>query len=155
MERFEKLIRIAIVMVVLLAGLALLPYIDLPAEALTWQLYSGVYEATLDVNYVEGSPGSYFLFTGTNYPPDSLAVISVNGSEIGSVETDTNGNLSFIIATANSNPGSYTISAAVDINAAAATNIVLNNNAPFRPEEGDGPVIALTPTIYFPVVEKP
>jgi hypothetical protein len=155
MERFEKIIRVAIVMVVLLAGLALLPYIDVPVEALTWQLYAGVYEPTLDVNYTEGSPGSYFLFTGSNYPPDSLATITVNGSEVGSVGTDVNGNLSFIIATANSNPGSYTVSATVDVNASAASNFVLNNNAPFRPQEGEGPVVALTPTIYFPVVEKP
>ena len=155
MERFEKLIRIAIVLVVLLAGLALLPYIDLPAEALTWQLYAGVYEATLEVNHTNGSPGSYFLFTGTNYPPDSLAIITVNGNEVGSVGTDINGDLSFIIATANSIPGSYTVSATVDVNASAAANFVLSNNAPFRPQEGDGPIVALTPTIYFPVIEKP
>lgn len=154
MERFEKIIRIAIVLVILLAGLALVPYIELPVEALTWQLYAGVYEATLTVNHPNGSPGSYFLFTGANYPPDSTAIVSINGSEAGEVTTDSNGNLSFIVATANSIPGSYTVSATVDVNASAADNFVLDNNAPFRPKEGDGPVISLTPTIYFPVVEK-
>lgn len=155
MERFEKIIRIAIVLVILLAGLALLPYIDLPAEALTWQLYSGVYEATLTVNHAEGSPGSYFLFTGSNYPPDSVAAISINGNEVATIQTDGSGNLNFIVATANSNPGSYTVSAAVDVNASAAANFVLSTNAPLWPQEGDGLIISLTPTIYFPVFRKP
>lgn len=154
MEKFEKIFRITIVAVIMLAGLAMLPYIDLPVEALTWQLYSGVYEPTLDVNYPNGSPGSYFLFTGTNYPANSTATISINGEVYGETQTDQDGNLSFIIATANSAPGSYTVSADVDVNASAATNFVLNNVAPFRPLEGDGPIIALTPTLYFPVMLK-
>jgi hypothetical protein len=154
MERFEKVIRIAIVMVILLAGLALLPYIDVPVEALTWQLYSGVYEATLDVNNTTGSPGSYFLFTGTNYPPNSPATISVNGDEIAEVETDSNGDLSFIIATANSDPGSYTVTAAVDVNASAAANFTLVINGQHRPLEGTGPVISLVEVNYFPAIRK-
>ena len=154
MERMENIFRLAIVLVILLAGVALLPYIDLPAEALTWQLYSGVYEATLDVNYTEGSPGSYFLFTGTNYPANSTAVITVNGEEVGTAETDGNGDLSFIIATAGSDPGSYTVTAAVDVNASAAANFNLVNNAPFRPLEGTGPIFSLTEVDYLPVIRK-
>jgi hypothetical protein len=114
-----------------------------------------VYEATLEVNHTEGSPGSYFLFTGANYPTNSAATISVNGQEVGETNTDGDGNLSFIIATANSNPGSYTVSAAVDVNASAAANFVLIINAPHQPLEGDGPIISLTPTLYLPIVAKP
>ncbi len=154
MERFEKGIRIAIVLVVLLAGLALLPYIDLPAEALTWQLYSGVYEATLDVNHPTGSPGSYFLFTGTNYPANSTAVISVNGEDIGNVQTDGHGDLSFTIATANSDPGSYTVMAVVDVNASAASNFTLVINGDHQPVEGTGPIFSLEQVNYFPAVRK-
>jgi hypothetical protein len=155
MERFEKVIRIAIALVILLGGLALLPYIDLPAEALTWQLYSGVYEAALTVNHTQGSPGSYFLFTGTNYPANSTAVISVNGDEIGEVQTDGNGDLSFIIATANSAPGSYTVTAVVDVNASAAANFTLVTNGTFWPLEGTGPIFSLEEVNYFPVMRKP
>jgi hypothetical protein len=154
MERIEKIIRIAIVLVILLGGLALLPYIDVPAEALTWQLYSGVYEATLEVNHDQGSPGSYFLFTGTNYPANSLATISVNGSEIGEVETDGNGDLSFIIATANSDPGSYTVTAAVDVNASAAANFTLVINGQFQPSPGNAPIFSLEEVNYFPAMRK-
>lgn len=155
MERMEKIIRVAIVLLILLAGLALLPYIDLPAEALTWQLYSGVYEATLDVNHATGSPGSYFLFTGTNYPANSTASITVNGLQVGTVDTDGSGNLSFIISTAHSNPGSYTVSATVDANASAAANFTLVIDGTFRPIEGDGPVFALIEVNYLPVARKP
>lgn len=154
MERIEKLIRIAIVMVILLGGLALLPYIDVPAEALTWQLYSGVYEATLEVNHDTGSPGSYFLFTGTNYPSNSTATISVNGEDIGTVDTDSNGDLSFIIATANSNAGSYTVTATVDVNASAAAVFTLVINGTFRPLEGTGPLFSLEQVNYFPAIRK-
>jgi hypothetical protein len=154
MEKFEKIIRIAIVMVILLAGLALLPFIDLPVEALTWQLYSGVYEATLTVNHTEGSPGSYFLFTGTNYPANSMATISVNGNEVGQVETDGNGGLSFIIATSNSNPGLYTVTAAVDINASAAANFTLVIDGQHRPLEGNGPIFSLIEVNYIPALRK-
>lgn len=155
MERMEKTIRVVIVLLILLAGLALLPYVDLPAEALTWQLYSGVYEATLDVNHTEGSPGSYFLFTGSNYPANSIANVTVNGIEVGTVETDNSGNLSFIISTAHSNPGSYTVSATVDANASAAANFTLVINGTFQPIEGDGPVFTLIEANYLPVVRKP
>lgn len=155
MERMEKIIRISVVLVILLAGVALLPYIDLPAEALTWQLYSGVYEATLDVNYPQGSPGSYFLFTGANYPANSTATISVNGEEVGTTETDNNGNLSFILSTANSAPGSYTVTAAVDVNASAAENILLVLNGQFHPLEGNGPIFSLEEVNYLPAIRKP
>jgi hypothetical protein len=154
MERIEKVIRIAIVLVFLLGGLALLPYIDVPVEALTWQLYSGVYEATLEVNHSTGSPGSYFLFTGTNYPANSTATISVNGNEVGEVDTDGNGGLSFIIATANSNPGSYTVTATVDVNASAAANFTLVIDGTFRPLEGTGPIFSLEEVNYFPAIRK-
>ncbi|MFZ0546332.1 MAG: hypothetical protein WAM60_12885 [Candidatus Promineifilaceae bacterium] len=151
----EKIIRTGIVLVILLSGLALLPYIDLPAEALNWQLYAGVYEATLDVNHTTGSPGSYFLFTGANFPANSIAAISVNGNEVGTVETDGSGDLSFIISTAHSDPGSYTVTATVDVNASAAANFTLSNNDPHRPLEGTGPIFSLLEVQYLPVVRKP
>jgi hypothetical protein len=152
MEKMEKIIRAMIVMIILLAGLALIPYIDLPAEALTWQLFSGVYEPTLDVNFVNGKPGSYFLFNGSNYPPDSTAEIRANGELLGTVQSDGSGNLSFILSTTNTDPGTYTISADVDINASAAANITLDTNAPLRPMVGDGPIFSLTPTVFLPAI---
>ena len=152
MEKMEKIIRTLIVLIILLAGLALVPYIDLPVEALTWRLFSGVYEATLDANYVNGKPGSYFLFTGNKYPANTTVDVMVNGDSLGTVESDGGGNFSFILSTTNSDPGSYTISAVVDINASAAANIALATNAPLRPLEGDGPIFSLTPTLFFPVI---
>jgi hypothetical protein len=92
--------------------------------------------------------------TGTNYPANSLATISVNGSEIGEVETDSNGDLSFIIATANSDPGSYTVTAAVDVNASAAANFTLIINGQFQPSPGNAPIFSLEEVNYFPAVRK-
>ena len=144
MKRMEKVIRITIVAAILLVGLLLLPYVDMPAEALNWQHYSGVYEATLDVNYADGAPGSYFLFTGTNYPANSRAVVTVNGTVVGRLRTDNNGNLSFSIATLrSSSTGSYTVMAEVDANSSASANFTLVTGGQRRPLEGNGPVFKL------------
>ena len=41
MNRFQRLV---IALVILLSGLALIPYIALPSEKLVWQRYSEVYQ---------------------------------------------------------------------------------------------------------------
>ena len=150
----EKLARGFIALLILLSGLALLPYVDLPAEALSWQLFAGVYDATLTVNYPTGQPGSYFTFDGANFPENSTANITVNGDFLGSVNTDANGSLTFIINSTNSAIGTYSVSAEVNANASAATSFELTTSAPIRPLEGDGPIFYLVPTLYMPIVHS-
>ncbi len=45
-----KVTRMWIALFVFLAGAALVPYIALPAERLTWQTYAGVYEPPVEVS---------------------------------------------------------------------------------------------------------
>ncbi|MEW5986371.1 MAG: hypothetical protein AB1791_07035 [Chloroflexota bacterium] len=148
----EKMIRGIIALVILFSGLALLPYIDLPSEALSWQKYAGVYDATLTVNYPDGQPGSYFTFTGNNYPPDSALTVAIDGETLGTVVTDSDGYVVFILDTGGALPATYTVSATVDANATASAVIALSPGAPFRPLEGEGPIFSLGARLYLPVV---
>ncbi|MCI0394029.1 MAG: hypothetical protein L0332_23205 [Chloroflexi bacterium] len=150
----QKLTRILIALAILLSGVALLPFIDWPAEALSWQLFAGVYDATLAVNYANGQPGSYFAFAGSGYPANSEATITVNGDFLGTVTTDSNGNLAFNVNTNNAPPGNYAVTATVNANATATATFELQNGAPLRQLEGEGPIFYVVPTLYLPAIRR-
>jgi hypothetical protein len=152
--RSEIWIRSAIALVILLAGVAMAPFVDLPKIRLGWQRFAGVYEAQLVVNYDEGQPGSIFHFTGTNYPPNELAIILIDGEEVGEVMTDANGQLGFNIGTNQAQPGAYTVTAMVDSNSSASDSFTLTSNAPLRVLEGDGPIFAVVPVLYLPLLYR-
>jgi hypothetical protein len=157
-----KVGRILIALAILLSGVAMIPFVELPTGQLGWQLYAGVYDATLVSNYDTGRPGSFFTFTGANFPPNSLATITAagpiarsqeQGSEVlGTVMTDANGGLVFLLNTEGADVGVYLISATVDANATATDTIELIASDPLRPAEGIGPIIYLGNVIYLPVV---
>lgn len=152
--RSELLTRSAVALVILLAGVAMAPFVDLPKIRLGWQRFAGVYEAQLVVNHEQGQPGSYFHFTGTNYPPNELAMIMVDGEEVGEVMTDANGQLEFNIGTAQAPLGAYAVTAMVDGNASASDSFTLTTNAPLHPLEGDGPLFFAVPVIYLPLIYR-
>ena len=150
----EKFVRGIIALVILLSGVALLPFVEMPTEALTWQMFAGIYDATLSVNYTTGQPGSYFTFAGAQYPANSMATLSINGNNIGQVETDNGGNLTFILYTGGVDPGIYSVTATVNSNASATAVIELLPNAPLRLQEGSGPIFAVSPIYYAPIISK-
>jgi branched-chain amino acid transport system substrate-binding protein len=111
----------------------------------------------LAVNYPNGSPGSYFAFTGTNFPAARTAAVSVNGHTIAdALPIDDAGGLTFRLSTADADEGRYIVTASV--NPKASAGFTLDAAAPQRPAEGSGPElpvpagIAFTKTLYLPLV---
>jgi hypothetical protein len=156
-----KVGRILIALAILLSGVAMIPFVELPTGQLGWQLYAGVYDAALVSNYDTGRPGSFFAFTGTNFPPNSLATITATGDEpvpvievLGTVMTDENGSFVFLLNTTGAHIGVYLITATVGANATATDTIELITTAPLRPAEDIGPIFYLGSVVYLPVVIK-
>ena len=111
----------------------------------------------LNINYDSGSPGSFFTLTGTNYPPNSTAMISINGHVIHTLFTDGSGNIEFVFNTNQADVGYYEVT--VSVNPSANTAFELAQNEPQRTKEGTAPEvevpedIAIT-KVYLPLVMR-
>lgn len=134
---------------VLISGLAILPFRPLLAERLTWQRWANVYNPDLDVvGEDKGFPGSAFLFRGLGYPPNTLAFVYIDGDLRGDVTTDATGRADFLIQTEPGDPfGRYFVTLVVDDNLTATDDFRLEDDEPILPPPPgfDGPIFFLTP----------
>lgn len=94
-------------------------------------------ELTIDNN--TGAPGSFFTLNGSDFPPDEVATVTVNGYELGTVQVGGDGTYSFVLSTTEADEGYYSLTASV--NPSAAVQFVLDAKEPLWPQEGMGPVI--------------
>lgn len=134
----QHITRISVALAILLSGVALLPFVEVPAQTFEWQRYAGVYEQPeLDVNYYDGQPGSFFHFSGAGFGANTLVEISSNGNVLGAVTTDGAGFLEFNLDTANAELGSYYVTV-TEGNSSVTTKIVAWAGSPLRPLEGAG-----------------
>lgn len=141
-------------MAVVLSGLALVPVMGLPKAGFSWQRYANAYvPTTLATNHASGSPGSFFTITGTNYPVNSTLAIHVNGAPLGSVLSDGNGNLLFVIDTTGANLGYYTV--VVDPVNNVSTRFLLKLGDPVWPQDVGPPVLPLPPNISNQLIFLP
>lgn len=149
----ETVVRAALALAILLSGLAMAPFVDLP-DAIGWEQLAGVYEPELAVNATSGAPGSIFAFTGTNYPPNSQATIYVDGQWRGTVMTDGVGMATFLLDTFGSPPGSYNVTLEVDVNASATQSITLVSGGTVvtPPPNFPGPKVYLLHVRLLPVL---
>jgi hypothetical protein len=121
-------------------------------------LHYQVIPPALTINYSSGAPGSYFSVTGQHFPPNETAQITVNGHSLGTVQVDNNGDIFFLITTANADEGAYFVTASV--NPSATEQFVLDANEPVRPQAGTGDTfdvpagIAMTKFVYLPAVSR-
>ena len=129
----ERISRLLVALFIFASGLTLLPFLDLQAAEITWRSFAGIYEPNLDIVEDKGFPGSIFEFYGNNYPPNSVATIWHNNLVLGHVNTDSSGNLTFLIDSTGANFGEYFITAAVDSNATATDRIRLEDDEPVLP----------------------
>jgi hypothetical protein len=110
--------------------------------------------AALTINYTNGRPGSFFTLEGANFPPDDVATITVNGQMLGTIPTDTNGDLIFLLNTDQADPGHYIVAATV--NPSSSVRFVLEPSKPLRPQEGQGMIFnvpsGLVFHVYLPLV---
>jgi parallel beta-helix repeat protein len=115
-------------------------------------------DSTIDINYDSGAPGSFFTLSGNGFPPNGMAVISVNGAVLGTMPTDGSGSFSFLLSTTNADEGTYFVRASV--NPSATVQFILSSDKPTRPQEGSGTVfelpagVAYTESIFLPMVMR-
>jgi hypothetical protein len=120
--------------------------------------YSEALPPELTLNFTTGAPGSFFAASGTGFPANTTADVTVNGVALGVVSTDENGDCSFILSTANADEGSYTVT--VSANPTASARFTLDWDDPVRPQEGAGPIldvpegIAFTDCVFLPIVMR-
>lgn len=157
MKNLDKaiVIRLFIALFILLSGMALVPFVERPINPLDWRMFAGVYEAQLSVNYPTGRPGSIFIFTGSNYPPNQQATVAINGDNMGTVNTGPAGQFVFDINTTNAPVAVYSISATVNANASATSGFELLNDAPLRGDSGGDTTFYVVYALYLPAVRKP
>ena len=155
----NRLPRLVMALAVLLSGLALVPYLGLPAAAFNWQRFAGAYPyqpPTLEIDHDSGKPGSFLNVTGRHYPANSTATIQINNHTVGTVQTDATGSFSFQMNTVNADEGTYFVT--VTVNPLARTRFTLDQNDPLYPQSGTGPTItvpagiAFTRFVYLPIV---
>ncbi len=128
----RTIVRALFALVILLAGVAMVPYVDRPAAALEWRMMAGVYAPELAVHASEGALGSQFAFTGSGFPAHKPATVFVNGRYLGRVMTDGQGMAQFIVQSPPSPLalGHYDITMEVDMNASATQGFTLREDAP-------------------------
>ena len=150
----ELFTRVLIAAFILMSGLALVPYIDLPQTTLGWEQFAGIYTPELVVEPEFGRPGSTFTGTGSNYPANSLATVYVDGNPLGTLFTDDNGSATFYIHTIGASVGTYNVTLEVDINASATDNFELIPDGPLisTPPDPSGPVYFLNYVTYLSVI---
>jgi hypothetical protein len=159
--------RLLIALSIVLVGMALIPYIALPSERFSWQLFANVYSdgPMLAINYDDGAPGSSFTITGLGYPANQNVTVKVNGHILGTTVTGENGGfIIHITSKPETDEGLYKVeveaesgNAALAVSASGATRFRLSASAPLLAAEGavnaftlpDG--IASNPA-YLPVV---
>lgn len=156
--RRRVLSRAALALLILLSGLAFMPFTGFSDDELDWQRYAGVYQAQLHVNEDRGAPGSAFLFTGSGYQSNALALVYVDGIVVGAVWTDAQGGAEFLIQTAADDaPGEYFVTLTTDENTSATESFELDSGEPVQPPPPayDGPVFDLQADLFLPVILKP
>lgn len=129
---------------------------------------------TLSLNYNTGRPGSFFWAIGVGFPSGEPAILEINDQVITDTlqPVDDFGNFRFILDTINADPGFYTVRLILNsttsatytsptaINTSANVGFTLDEEAPLRPQEGDGVVlqvpsgIAFTHQLFLPAIVR-
>ncbi len=134
-RRFQAVSRIALILFVLLSGIALLPITGISAEKLGWEAYAEAYQPDLDVvGQDKGAPGSAFLFRGVGYPRNTLATVYVDGVARGTLMTNNRGRAVFVIRSEAGDPtGRYFVTLAINSNVSATDDVRLRTDKPLIP----------------------
>lgn len=147
-------LRILIASGIFLVGAALIPFVGLPQDGFSWQRYADAYlPLVLEINYDTGSPGSFFTVNGSNFSQDDTVSILANGTLIGTVNADINGDLVFLISTTDADTGFYIIS--TNIIDGPQVSFRLSDDAPLRLQEGEGPIFPLPAGIAYQRIHLP
>lgn len=145
--------RALLALLILLSGLAFMPFSGFSDDDLGWQRYGGVYQAELEVEPDRGRPGSAFLFSGSGFGPNQLALVYLEGVLVGAVWTDGGGEAQFLIQSRTQDAdGDYLVTMATDGNASASEDFELESDEPLEepPPGFDGSVFGLQAGLHLP-----
>lgn len=107
----------------------------------------------LSMNYTDGQPGSVFTLTGSDFPPDSQAVVRVNNHVLSdNLSISQTGDFIIFLDTTGTATGNYEVN--VSVNPTAVINFVLDSSRPLRVIEGGGTIFNLPKMIYLPLVRR-
>jgi hypothetical protein len=160
-EKMKQYRRLVIALAIFLSGAALIPYVSLSSEPFGWQMFADAYvpdQPALAINYQTGQPGSFFTLTGSNFAANAMSEVSVNGSVLGNVTSDSGGELLFLLTTSNADEGFYAVTASA--NPSASAGFLLDSVAPLRSQEDSGTEfdvpagISLTEFLYLPIIYR-
>lgn len=98
---------------------------------------------TLTINHQTSQPGSVLTLTGTQFPPNGTATVTVNATSLGTVTMDANGAFSFLLKTDQADAGYYTVQVQANEFVHPATHFWLDPTAPLQPAEGEGTELTL------------
>lgn len=143
----HRLHRFLLAGLIVVSGLALVPYIGFPAEQFNWQKFAGIYDPrpVLVVNHDRGHRDSVFTLRGSSFAPNSTLRIVVNGRQMGTAMTDGQGRATFLLTTNNADQGFYVVS----VNQVSSANFWIDNAAPRWGAEGTGPTFDIPDGIAF------
>jgi Tol biopolymer transport system component len=102
----------------------------------------------VDINYVSGSPGSYFTISGDRFMPESEISLVVNGFELGKVTTDAEGGFTAVLATDEADLGGYILSARGGT-LVGSLGFVMDEASAVRPQETEAAVFNLPAGIAY------
>lgn len=152
--------RLLTAVVIFLSGIVLIPFISLPAQAFSWQLFADAYDdgPTLTINHDVGQPGSFFEVKGENFPPNATVTVTINGTTLGTVTTDDDGEFEFELATTGADEGAYFVTATSGSSSATVKFTLDSGFSTMWPAEGTLPLfnvpasIAFTEAVYLPII---
>ncbi len=106
-----------------------------------------------------GAPGSHFIITARDFPPNMAIPLFTNGFVLADITTDSNGAFTIVlITTANTASGDYTLATGDPYN--AATTITLVSDAPIQLPDAQGESLHLpdgvapVSSVYLPNVQS-
>lgn len=153
----QGLMRFGIATLVLCSGLALTPFVGMPAGAFGWQQYAAAYQPTLWVNFDSGRAGSVFRVEGQGFTPNGNAPILINETNVGQVPVDGAGRVDFRLTTTQANNGRYTVRVGGSL---AETVFAVSASEPLRDAAGGGQTLDVPGGIaaflrqYLPIITR-
>jgi hypothetical protein len=115
-------------------------------------------QPNLAINHTTGQPGSHFTMNGADFPPNSLARLSVNGEVLTTaLPVNVSGGFVAFIGTQGASLGEYQVT--VSVNPEAAALFFLDSAAALHPMEGGGQAFLAPPglaqhRVRLPFIKK-
>lgn len=114
--------------------------------------------AVLTTNYTSGKPGSFFTLEGFKFAANDIATITINGVALGTIPTDSTGELLFLLDTEHASAGFYTVTAsAAGANSSVRFTLASRN---LTHEQADEGTVFVVPSnigsgiVYLPLISR-